>query len=156
MITGCRCSLLNPNHTLALSSSCVIPVCFIRPSGSAQDGAHALTSPSLLGVCGQRCRVQLLQIGKAMWASDGPVQRPGLHTVGPAAAWRACSAGAVPDGTVSGGLLAGISAAGSAPSPINLALGYGVRETYHSKSVLLSCLGARHLFIPFSFIQSLE
>lgn len=72
-----------------------------------------------------------------------------------------CSAGsvlggAVPDGTVSGVGLAGISAAGSAPSPINLAPGYRVWETYHSKSVLLSCLQARHLFTPFSFIQSLE
>lgn len=63
---------------------------------------------------------------------------------------------AVPDGPVSGALLAGISVAGSAPSPVNLARVYRVWETYHSKSVLLSCLEARHLFIPFSFIQSLE
>lgn len=94
--------------------------------------------PPLLGrtALDQRCRVQLLPGGEA-----------GLRRRG---------RGAGPDGVVSGAPLAGISAAGSAPSPVNLAWAYGVCETYHSKSVLLSCLEARHLFIPFSFIQSLE
>lgn len=59
--------------------------------------------------------------------------------------------GAVPDGTVSGVLLAGISAAGSAPSPINLALVYRVWETYHSKSVPTFLSGSQTSVYPIFF-----
>lgn len=57
-----------------------------------------------------------------------------------------------PDGAITALLLAGISVGSKylpPSSPINLALFYRVWETYHSKCVLLSCLGARHLLIPF-------
>lgn len=55
-----------------------------------------------------------------------------------------------PDGTITALLLAGISVGSKyPPSPINLALFYRVWETYHSKCVLLSCMEARHLLIPF-------
>lgn len=154
MITGCWCSCYKPKPHSASRPPPVPSRCFLGPL-PLPGKVRRLPPLPCWASPDQSCRVQLLQTGgggsRVTWpprgagshtacsgAARGHARRGGSrwHRLGRPARWHLCGR--------------------QCPFPRKSGTGLRVWETYHSKSVLLSCLEARHLFIPFSFIQSLE
>lgn len=141
----------NQNHTWAVVLPCRPTLaCHLSPTVVPGEPRALTSAAAWPGGPGPRVRLSPLGAG-----TSGPAGRPRPHAA-PGGSGGSARGGAAPDGRVSGGPRAWACPWRRAPSPTSLASGCGVRETCHSKSVLLSCLEARHLFIPFSFIRSLE